>query len=489
MKTSVFVSMCDQKMASLIERANARIAAAMPAVRQETARALRDAVVRLGHDKVAVVLDCDEEVFRLGYGDVEAAESLIAAGCRVRQSSGLRIGVLVCDDLAWVFAPTALYVQSEVHSDETPNAIALRASDVDRIVARLVPTERTSVEGNVEPEDVRQEVEPATVEIGHEVVSQGALDQTHAALKLVPPLPFDIARQVRVFVPYIQYVELSLRGCSIQRHRIDVPKSMQGIAPSAELASRLRTTFQLIEKSSDLSSKALEQELNEIRDDLTVSLGKPWGRVILRSSRPRLDERIGAFRQRLEAHKTTVVQSLAKRLEDSCEQLIDHFSALVESAPPDALLGQIATPKPTMTQIRRWLQDELGRVFPKPKELINEMMLDVQFRDVTYETLTEKGFAEKLREAYPLVDWDKPFAEFDAARERDPEELVQSEYLDAKRFPITTQLGLTLHQQKMIDAHNLDELKELTDAGRPLNQRQEAALKELQEKLRLCRRS
>ena len=47
------------------------------------------------------------------------------------------------------------------------------------------------------------------------------------------------------------------------------------------------------------------------------------------------------------------------------------------------------------------------------------MTLDVQFRDVTYETLTEKGFAERLMAAYPHVHWDKPFSEFEAAKERD----------------------------------------------------------------------
>lgn len=34
----------------------------------------------------------------------------------------------------------------------------------------------------------------------------------------------------------------------------------------------------------------------------------------------------------------------------------------------------------------------------------------------------EASFAEKLREVYPQVEWDKPFTEFDAARERDSAE-------------------------------------------------------------------
>ena len=64
----------------------------------------------------------------------------------------------------------------------------------------------------------------------------------------------------------------------------------------------------------------------------------------------------------------------------------------------------------------------MGNVFPKAEHLITEMTLDVQFRDVTYETLNEEGFCKKLKQAYPHVDWEKPFNEFDAAKARDSQE-------------------------------------------------------------------
>lgn len=57
--------------------------------------------------------------------------------------------------------------------------------------------------------------------------------------------------------------------------------------------------------------------------------------------------------------------------------------------------------------------------FPKPEELIQDMKLEVQLRDVTYETLNQKGFEAALDEAYPHVDWKRPFDEFNTARERD----------------------------------------------------------------------
>ncbi len=236
-------------------------------------------------------------------------------------------------------------------------------------------------------------------------------------LKVAPPIRFDVARQVRVFEPYIQYVEISMTGCAIQRHRIELPKVIHGIGPPGEIQSRLKTTFELIKKSSQVSSKALEDALRLIREDFTQSLGKPWGRVILRSVRPLFDKRIEDFREKLKAHKEQVESELAKLLEDSQKELIEHFLPMVKKNPPDALLGQLSLKCPNDAIIKNWLDDELKNVFPSVYELISDMRLDVQLRDVTYETVSQPEFAYAIREAYPLVDWKKPFDEFHAAKE------------------------------------------------------------------------
>lgn len=422
--TALFTAMSDEKMAGLIAEARHRVIVAVPAVRDRAAKALCDAVPRLGAEFVGIVLDCDEEVFRLGYGSIEAIHLLRQAGCRIRQSSGLRIGALVCDNFAWVFSPTALYVQPETQSDETPNAIALKAADVERIVAGILPIRKRSVtesDSSIEvPPGILQEIERAPVEIGIIELEERLLKDTHASLELAPPLAFDVARQVRVFEAYIQYVEISLRGCAIQRHRLELPKSIQGIE-GTDLDSRLHTNFELIEKSSKVSSSTLEKQLNKVRDDFTRPLGKPWGRVILRGARSKFDERMDQFRMKLEEHQATVKKELGDALKLSKQQLLDYYLPFIIKNPPDVLLGQISTQSLSEDQARQWLENQLSTVFPTPESLISEMKLDVQYRDVTFETLNEEGFAEKLKEAYPHVDWEKPFSEFDAAKARENE--------------------------------------------------------------------
>jgi hypothetical protein len=64
-------------------------------------------------------------------------------------------------------------------------------------------------------------------------VSSELLANTQVALAQVPPIPFDVARQVRVFEPYIQYVEINLKGCHIERRTVELPKSIQGLDPKA----------------------------------------------------------------------------------------------------------------------------------------------------------------------------------------------------------------------------------------------------------------
>jgi len=109
-------------------------------------------------------------------------------------------------------------------------------------------------------------------------------------------------------------------------------------------------------------------------------------------------------------------------LSESLDRLAKYYFPLVKAAPPDKLRGQVVSDPPTDDDIQRWLETELMSTFPEASKLVTEMTLEVQFRDVTYETLIKDGFGAALRAAYPYVDWDRPFNEFDAAKARDSED-------------------------------------------------------------------
>ena len=317
------------------------------------------------------------------------------------------MGIFVCDNQAWAFTPTALYIQKEVQSDETPNAVKLDESMAQNIAIRTSETERSKV--NVTDIDT-----PKEIELGNFILPQDKLEDTSKWLEQVPPVPFDIARQVRVFEPYIQFVEIRLRGAELKRPRIRIPYSVLNLISQVEIDYRLQTIFELFPRGTDLTQfleNLLSSEIERIRYIYTRYIGQLWGRVILRSQRNEFDKEIEELRNNM------IYLVKSKRLEEyvqeSIKRVYDYYLPIVLSAHDKSLFQS----KPE--QAKEWLWFELERLFPKPEDLIGETKLDVIFRDVTYETLHDPEFVKKLKKAYPEVDWDKPFKEFTAAKEKD----------------------------------------------------------------------
>lgn len=60
--------------------------------------------------------------------------------------------------------------------------------------------------------------------------------------------------------------------------------------------------------------------------------------------------------------------------------------------------------------------------------------------------------------------------------------MTLEDYMDPSRFPLTTQKGLTPHQQFLIDAMNFDDLAEAVELDRPMDEETAARWAELQEK-------
>ena len=414
----LFCALASTGMADFIRQAQSAVCFAGPGIQVVIAQAIVDVASRLGPEMITVCLDFDERVMRMGYGAIKAVELLRDAGIAVRSAPGMRIGLVIADARGFVFTPTPLYLESEPGPDGAPNAIRISGDQVAEAMTKLSPAAKAIAVAQAKTPEEKQRVADVPVDVGSQEIGYAQFADVSQGLKEAPPVPFDLARQVRVFEPYLQYVELSLTGAAIQRHRLAIPPSVQGLGGSADLEGRLHTNFDLIQKGGKLSSKPLEDALNLIRKNLTPSLGKDHGRVVLKSAKPLLAKRLTEFRAKLAEHQKTVAKELQKHLDESCAQVVDYYKGRVVESPPDSLRGQMLAETPTAEQAERWLKGELAKVFPKADELIQEMKLDERYKDVTYETLNRGDFLELVKVAFPAVDWDKAYGEFRAAGER-----------------------------------------------------------------------
>jgi hypothetical protein len=252
-------------------------------------------------------------------------KTLREAGIEVRSTPGLRTGLVIIDDTGYIFTPTALYLEADERSAQAPNAMRLSKDQVTEALARLSPAAKAIAIAFAKTEDERKRIREQAVEVRSVKVADAEFATLQQRLEEAPPVQFDVARQVRVFNAYLQYVELKLSGAAIQRHRLAIPPSIQKLGGSKDIEGRLRTTFDLIEKGGQLSSKPLEDALNEIRNNFTPSLGKDHGRVVLKGAKPHLEERLTKFREELKAHQQKVEKELQGHLDESRKQIIEYI--------------------------------------------------------------------------------------------------------------------------------------------------------------------
>ena len=247
----MFTSLPSSRQAELISEAERQIIYVAPGIRSEVADAIIERFYQTELDRVFISIDFNETTLRMGYGELAAVENLIQSGIEPTMARGLRSAFLIVDDKGWVLTPTALYLESEPASDQL-NAMQMTREQVAMVVRNLLLT-------------APEEALLGDNAIGEAPLSSDEFERVAKEIHQAPPVKFDTARQVRVFEPYLQYVEMELLGARIQTRRAEIPPQIMKLGAGTNLEGRLRTTFQMINHASEVSSKSLEEELDKLR--------------------------------------------------------------------------------------------------------------------------------------------------------------------------------------------------------------------------------
>jgi hypothetical protein len=405
---STFETIDDTGLALRIREARERVLLCAPGFGDPVAAALIEAHGRLGQERVVVVVDGTAQAARLGYGHFDAVGQLSQAGVAIRVEPGLRLGTLIVDDQGWCFATPPLLVDATMERAVAPNAMRLMPAQIDTLAMAISPPKSPAMAGQSAP--------APQPEIGAVTAEPEALASVQAALQADPPQQFDIARKVNVFNAFVEFVELSLVGTELTRQRVALPKDLLLAVSDQVTRERLTTSFQLIDPEATIGREAKEirQAVDKLRKVHTRVLN-PYGSITLRSNRQRLESAVTALQVQVATFAGTVKSRLQKEVDHSRKQLVQSVLPGLKAKPPEALLAGIGG-KPTMEQITRWIDRQLDQAFPKVDDILSEMRLVLTIKAVTFEMLKEPKFQAGVREAYPDVDFDKPFSEFTAAR-------------------------------------------------------------------------
>lgn len=368
----------DQTLVELIRSAQVRLVVLAPAITKPVAVAVVERWQALGSDRVSVILDVDAEVYRLGYGDIEALRALeeIAGrlGGMVNRHKGIRVGMVVADDQTMVYSPTPRLIEAGPRKSDAPNAIRLGTTPVK--------VERELGLGLGGVRDRR---------IGQDKATKDEIETVSNDLKANPPQKFDVARKMRVFNSLIEFVEFTLTGTMLQRHKAKLPPDLLGIAEGDATRELLDTQFRLIGKDSELSGDELQSIKGDIVSEYLTLLPR-YGYVIERTNKAAFEKRIEEFKEEVEAFASYAEKKLEAEMQANRERVIEVLLPAVKASPPKAWKWHLSN-GPEDVKYRELLDAALKRAFGNAKRHIRAMRVKVVFKGVTHESLTDPEFA------------------------------------------------------------------------------------------------
>ena len=418
----MFVCMDEALIAQTVRAAKSRVVLCIPGFSDVVGAAVIEAHQRLPAGQLLIVVDGTDKAARLGYGHFDAVFQVVQAGVPMRLEQGLRLGVLVADEQGWCFATPPLLVDATMEQATAPNALALNPSQIQPTLAALgfvppVPKDEPLQASPDKPELI--EKTDALRTIGHVVATIEALQPVQEKLRINPPQAFDVARKVQVFNSLVDFVEIEMTGTQLAHQKVSLPpKLLLSVADDAT-RKRLTTSFSLISPQAKIAdkSKELRQVLDAIRKKYTRSV-TPYGVVALRTDREPLKQAIERVATQVKAYSEEIKKELGKEIDKSRKQLVESFlPALVKKPPKDPEFELVygGTDKPIKEQVRDWIHGQLDKSFPSVESLLRDMGVRLVIKSVTYEMLKEPKFQKLVRDAYPKMDWNKPFEEFSAA--------------------------------------------------------------------------
>jgi hypothetical protein len=395
------------RVISLISGARHRVVFVAPGVTEAVAEVLAAKWRELGSPAVHVILDVDPEVCRLGYGTIEGLRMLRDQATQLHtmvfHQPGVRISLLIADNVTLVYTPTPLLVEADATGSQRPNGILLDAPPPD--VLRDI---------GLGENGIREQ------SIGLDGVESRTFEMVEANLNSNPPVKFDLARKVRVFTSKFQFVELEVSGVYISRKKVPIPSYLMGLAGDRKMQSQFHAQFNLVGqatlevKSGEevLTEKYLHNERMNIERSFLISL-PGYGRVVLRANTDLLMKAVEVLRAKVETFQHGVIQELQKGIDANIASLVDALFPAVKQSPPQHYTKFHGDKIPDV-ELRNMLEADIKRAFGEAATLVETMKVSLVFKDLTYESLKDADFLAIAQKAIPGID--VLHEEYDAAK-------------------------------------------------------------------------
>lgn len=391
--------MGDEEIWDIIGGAREKVIFAAPSFSAKIANAFWINAELKGEVSQRIIVDANAEALRLGFGELKGLKEVADLGIDIRTAPGLRIGVLVVDNRAWVFSPTPeiIFEQPNV---KTFNAVAVSKDFAQQILVSIAPglsVDKSDPLGNVVIPD---SLEP---EIGGKPVTSVEIEKIETELKAAPPQKFDLQRQVNVYNAYFQFVEIHLSNCNIGSFTIPISDQLVTIVDDNEVSRRLSAKYKLVEPDSKIKKdlKGITDSVNDLRKEFTIHISEKLGRVLEKERKEAFEKQADKIQKWIETVTGDIEEDLRCEIAANCEKLAKVLVPIVIKREPRYLRNRLAGDFSNQNRVSDVI---VGTLMPSDKmikNLVDGMKLEIAYKDITYEMLNHEDFVQRIKSVEP----------------------------------------------------------------------------------------
>ncbi len=351
--------------------------------------------------KASVVIDGSHHAERSGYGETSTWRALMKA-TKLRAMPGTRLGLLVTDRGAWLFAPRAGKLDPRDEAGLSAVALATHREAALSLCERILGRHERPSRNEASPPEGLDERPPAydaddtgEPSARNENITEAEVEQAEQAIEEHPPRDYAREREITVYTAFVGYIELRLAGASLATGaRLKIPNELveRGLGEN-QLRARINESVRIdLDEEVDTGVRAINERLKAIRTLYTRQLGEPHGRIYRKRHRQELDRHLGDLCGEIAQANAALGQGIEAAVKKQLDDVAIYYSQQA---------AQGALPKLTREDISRMLFNawkEAGAARPR------KVTLEVTFKDLTWETLQDGALKQRILEQFPDLE-------------------------------------------------------------------------------------
>jgi hypothetical protein len=309
-------------------------------------------------------------------------------------------------------------IEAGSNSDEKPNAIRIIGLGPQQLALACGATDEQVLGGHGQ-------------EVGRDIASEEAVEETKIDLKENPPREFNLARLERVFNYSLEFVEFSVERFRLATRSVSLEPKLLGLADE-DLKARLRNTFRVFEagvpftfeipdpanpeSKVKVTEKWVGDEAAKLRKMYFIPLGSgSYGNLILKRRKAEFEEKVHRLRRLVECYAEKVRETIDKEITETRNSLIKALYPIVKASPPEDWLQHSVFGTLSDDELRKQLEGEVDQAFRNVAESFAPTVTCL-FKGVNYETIVaDTHFREQVEKYFGKEAAAKLLTEDDAS--------------------------------------------------------------------------